>query len=120
MKQNRAQLIKTALILASPLLLFLILLIPYSLLNQHLIVDLFGCGCPKIDELGNTVYPDFNANDFTAIFWTVIAVCAAGISVFLSKRIPRKTLWLRILYVIGILMLSLLIANHLCQKMMWN
>lgn len=120
MKPIESELIKKIAILATPLLLFVILLIPYSWVNQQFIVEWFGCGCPKLDELGNTVYPDFNANDFTALFWLFISICATAISVLLSKRIRKDKMWLRILYVICMFAVSLLITHQFCQMMMWR
>ena len=40
--------IKKILILLIPLLLFFILLVPYSYVNSEIIVDWLGCGCPKL------------------------------------------------------------------------
>lgn len=110
--------LKTVAILAAPLLLFFLLLVPYSWVNKAFIVEWFGCGCPKVDEFGNILSPDFNANDFTALFWAFIALCTTGIAVFLSKRIPK--VWLRIVYVVCMLAVSLLIARQFCQMMMWK
>ena len=59
--------IKKAAVLVAPLLLFALLLVPYSLANQHFIVKWLGCGCPVTDELGNTVENNFNANDVISI-----------------------------------------------------
>ena len=112
--------IKMIAILLTPLLLFAILLVPYSLVNQHFIVDWLGCGCPVIDEAGNMVENNFNANDFTALFWLFISICVTAISVFLSKRIQKEKIWLRVLYVVGMLLLSLLITYQFYQMMMWN
>ena len=112
--------INTRSILLSPILLFAVLLVPYSFVNQHLIVDWLGCGCPVIDEAGNIVENNFHANDFTALFWLFISVCVTGISVLLSKRIPKETMWYRILYVAGMLLISLVITDQFCQMMMWN
>ncbi len=117
---EKDNLIKNMAILITPLLLFVVLLIPYSWANQNFIVEWFGCGCPKVDELGNIVHPDFNANDFTALFWTFISICATVISFFLSKRIPKEKKWIRIAYIAGILLISLLISAKFCQMMMWN
>ena len=111
---------KTIAILLTPLLLFAILFIPYSLANQHFIVDWLGCGCPVIDEAGNMVENNFNANDFTALFWLVISVCVVAISVFLSKRIQKEKMWFRVLYIVGMLLISLVITYQFCQMMMWN
>ena len=110
---------KTIAILLTPLLLFAILFIPYSLANQHFIVDWLGCGCPVIDEAGNMVENNFNANDFTALFWLVISVCVVAISVFLSKRIQKEKMWFRVLYIVGMLLISLVITYQFCQMMMW-
>lgn len=120
MKLIESELIKKITILATPLLLFVILLIPYSWANQRFIVEWFGCGCPKIDEFSNTIYPDFNANDFTALFWLFVSICATVISVFLAKRIPKDKMWLRILYVVCVFAVSLLITHQFCQMMMWS
>lgn len=112
--------VKKTAILLSPLLLFAILLIPYSFLNQHVIVDWLGCGCPTVDASGNMVEPRFNANDFTALFWFCISVCVTAVSAFLSKRIVSERKYIRILYVVGMLFLSLFIASRFCQMMMWS
>ena len=107
--------------LISPLLLFVILIGPYSWLNVNLLVDLFGCGCPKVDEFGEIIHPDFNANDFTELFWRFISLCVAIISVILSiKLISKNSLWLRVLYIILMFVLSLFITYILCQSMMWK
>ena len=111
---------KTIAILLTPLLLFAILLVPYSLANQHFIVDWLGCGCPVTDEAGNMVENHFNANDFTTLFWMFISICVAAISVLLSKRIPKEKMWLRVLYIVGMLLMSLVIAYQFRQMMMWN
>ena len=48
--------IKKILILLLPLLLFFILLVPYSYVNSEFIVDWLGCGCPKVDvETGEMI-----------------------------------------------------------------
>ena len=59
---------KTVLLLVVPFLLFAVLIVPYSYLNQAVLVDWLGCGCPQVDEAGEMVEPVFNANDFTALF----------------------------------------------------
>lgn len=114
------KMIKMTAILAAPLLLFFVFLIPYSWVNQQFIVEWFGCGCPVIDEFGNMVENNFNANDFTALFWLFITICTTAISAFLSKTILKEKIWLRVLYVIGMLLVSLWITHQFHQMMMWN
>lgn len=112
--------IKKIAVLLAPLLLFAVLLVPYSWANQQFIVEWFGCGCPVVDEAGNMVENKFNANDFTALFWSFISICATAISVLLSKRIPKEKIWLRVIYIAGMFLVSLLIAYQFCQIMMWK
>ena len=112
--------VKKIVILMTPILLFAILFVPYNLVNQHFIVDWLGCGCPVIDEAGNMVENNFNANDFTALFWLFVSACVTAISAFLSKSIPKEKVWLRVLYIVGMLVLSILITYQFCQMMMWK
>ena len=71
---NKSKIVKNAAVLISPLLSFAVLLVPYSWANQAFIVDWFGCGCPKVDELGNIIHPDFNAN-VLAVYYAVCNSC---------------------------------------------
>ena len=112
--------IRTLALLLIPVLLFFVLVIPYSILNQEVLVDVFGCGCPKIDENGEMIESYFNANDFTRIFWFSISIISTVGSVFLSKFIPREKIWLRAVYIAAILAISLFIAYAFCQGLMWN
>ena len=107
-------------VLLTPILLFAVLLVPYSLANQHFIVDWLGCCCDVIDEAGNIVENNFNANDFTALFWLFVSAGVTVISVLLSKRIPKEKMWLRVLYIVGMLAISLFITCQFCQMMMWD
>ena len=112
--------VKKIVILMTPILLFAILFVPYDLVNQHFIVDWLGCGCPVIDEAGNVVENNFNANDFTALFWLFVSACVTAISAFLAKRIPKEKVWLRVLYIAGMIVISLLITYQFCQMMRWS
>ena len=76
--------VKKIAVLLTPILLFAVLFVPYSLVNQHFIVDWLGCGCPVIDTAGNMVENNFNANDFTALFWLFVSACVTALSAFLS------------------------------------
>ena len=107
-------------VLVAPLLLFAVLLIPYSWFNQQFVVEWFGCGCPVLDAEGNMVENPFNANDFTLLFWCFVSALATGLSVIFSKNILNDKKWLRVLYVIGMLLVSLLISYSFYQMMMWN
>lgn len=103
-----------------PLLLFAILFYPYHILNQNFLVDWLGCGCPQVNELGQTVYPAFDTNDFTRLFWTAVALAATVLAAILSKTIPFPKRWHRAAYVLGIFATGILIALYFIKMMMWN
>ena len=117
---NAKTILKNIAILISPMLLFVVLPIPYSYANSAFFVKWFGCGCPKFDAAGNMISPDFNANHFTMIFWAVVSVCAAVLAFFLSKKVIKGKPWLRALYVVAGLAVSCLISFVLYKHMMWN
>ena len=106
-------------LLLCPLLLFAILIIPYSYLNSELLVDVFGCGCPKIDSAGNVIENSFNANTFTAYFWMAVAVLSTALSVFLAFRFIQNKI-LRWAYIGIVFAISIEIARLLAQLMMWH
>ena len=113
--------IKKILILLLPLLLFFILLVPYSYVNSEIIVDWLGCGCPKVDvETGEMIHDYFSANDFTAYFWLAVSLCATVVSAFLTKLLPKNKVWMKILYIVLMLVASLFISYQFIQVMMWN
>ena len=103
-----------------PLLSFAVLLIPYSYVNREYLVDWLGCGCPKTDEWGNPVPFDWNANDFTMLFWGAVALGVTVAAVLISRRVLRGKKWLCILYVGGMLTASLWIAYEFTQMMLWK
>ena len=111
--------VKKALVLIAPLSLFAILLVPYQWVNQRFLVDWLGCGCPQLDEWGNMVENNFNANDFTLIFWLFVSLCATVMAVFVSKKHCHR-IWLRVLYIVGIFLSAVVITYALYQTMMWN
>ena len=65
----------------------------YYFINVTFLVDILGCGCLKYREppdnvnmLGN----QFNANDFTQLFWLCIALVLVIISFVISQRIEDR------------------------------
>lgn len=108
-------------VLLSPLLPFVLLPIPYGWFNSNVLVDWLGCGCPRVDELGNIYEPVFNANDFTALFWLFVSMAVTLTAFVISvRKFPSWNRWLRALYVIAVIAVSLLISYNLYQSMMWS
>ena len=115
MKIHSKSLIK----LIAPILTFPILFLPYQLLNSAVIVKWLGCGCPKVDASGEMIHDYFSANDFTRVFWIVVAVGVTVFSWFVSKRVLGKNR-ARVLYVAGIFVASLFIATWVTGQLMWS
>ncbi len=111
---------KKILRLLSPLPIFPLLYYPYGILNSELIVDIFGCSCPIVDSDGNYTQRLFNANDFTACFWFVVAVGTILLAFFQSKMVITKRPWLRILYFTGIAAMSFLFMFRFNRLMLWD
>jgi hypothetical protein len=104
--------------LVFPVLLFPVWYIPYRWVNENFIVKWLGCGCPTVDEFGNTVSAAFNANDFTALFWGAIAILATVLAVVFSKKLLQGGL--RVLYIVGVFAVSAGLAYWFTQMMLWR
>ena len=61
----------------------------------------------------------FNANDFTRIFWFVIAVGVTVLAWVLSKKVLEKK-WVRVVYTTGIFVVSLFVMSWIVRSMMWS
>ena len=110
---------KTILLLAVPILMLFVLVVPYNYANQEFIVEWLGCGCPQLDESGNMIKNNFNANDFSRVFWAVIAVVATVISFFVSKKAINENKLIRIAYVAFVFVSAISISYMFVQSMLW-
>ena len=100
------------------LLIMPVLFVPYSILNNKIIVNWLGCGCPKIDEQGNAVSSTFNANHFTLIFWNIIVLIVIIISLFNMKNLTKW--YTKFIYVLLITVGSIFLAIKFYYAMQWN
>lgn len=89
-----------------PILLFPIWYIPYRWVNENYIVNWLGH--PK--DVAPTA---FTVNDLAGIFWIVIALLATILSVTFSKKLLSGGL--RVLYIIGVFVVSLGLAYLFTQ-----
>ena len=103
------KLLKKVACLAFPLVIFIVGYIPYSFINSQFIVNWFGCGCN----------PGFNANDFTRLFWFVASFVTSLLSFICSKKHLSK-MWIRIVYTLCVLSVTLALSILFSQSMMWK
>ena len=101
-----------------PLLLYPLLFFPYSLLNTRVLVGWLGCGCPQVDTNGQMIADYFSANDFTALFWSVITVIATVLSVILASKCTAK--WMRIVFPVAVFLIGAGLSLFFYRSMMWN
>lgn len=101
-----------------PILLPIAMFIPYMFLNQYVIVKWLGCSCPRFSEDGTAVYSSFNANDFTALFWAIIALISIIGSFFSLKHFPQKNIGG--FYILIVIFLSTLLAYQFTASMVWK
>lgn len=100
------------------IILFPLLFIPYMWLNGAVIVEIFGCGCPQIAPDGTEVIRNFNANDFTFLFWCAVGAIVLIISLFQMKKL-RYT-WQRFLLIASMILGSAFFINIFSVFMRWK
>ena len=101
--------LKKLVFLAIPIVVYIVLYVPYSAINSKFIVDWLGCGCN----------PGFNANDFTRLFWFVASFVTSLLSFICSKKHLNK-IWMRGIYALCVFALTLALSIPFCQSMMWK
>lgn len=86
----------------------IVLYFPYLFLFDILFINWFGCSCPKFDTNGDMLANQFNVNDFSRIFWSVVSIIVTVVSIIKSFKIVdnRK----RIVYILISILISILLA----------
>lgn len=102
--------LQKAALLVTPFLLFQIFRVPYAWLHENCFVKWLGCPYFLSDAFDNFFTSAFNAVHLAALFWLFVAVCTTAISVVLSRKVVKDKKWLRVLYIVGMLLTSLLVA----------
>lgn len=101
--------LKKVISLAIPIIVYIALYVPYSVINSKLIVELLGCGCN----------PGFNANGFTRLFWFFASIVMSLLSFVFSKKHLSK-IWIRVIYALCVLAITLVLSVSFSQSMMWK
>lgn len=84
------------------------LVIPlYNQLDQHYLVEKFGCGCQ----------PSPNANDIRAMVSSVLTILLIGFSLYIAKVF--KGWYARILYCLGGAFINITLATWVIEYMVW-
>ena len=110
--RSRNKRLQKAALLVTPFLLFQIFRVPYAWLHENCVVKWLGCPYFLSDVFDNFFTSAFNAVHLAALFWLFVAVCTTAISVVLSGKVVKDKKWLRVLYIVGMLLTSLLVARR--------
>ena len=104
-------------ILLLPYLLMIFITPFYNILDQHIFVEIFGCGCvPSVQT--NMFNIDFNANDLRFLVYNVIVILSFILGVFLSKKLNSKKS--KAIYIITILLFNSFLAYKICELYTWQ
>ena len=112
--------LQKAAILVSPFLLFQILRVPYAWLHENCFVKWLGSPYFLTDAFDNFFSSAFHAVHLAALFWLFIAIFTTAISVILSGKVLKDKKWLRVLYIVGMLLVSLFVAHRYFCITLWN
>lgn len=104
-------------ILSLPYLLMIFITPFYNLLDQKVLVKIFGCGCVPYTQT-NMLNIDFNANDLRYVVYNIITVLLFILGILLSRKLDNKKL--KVIYIVTILISNLLLAYKICQLYMWG
>ena len=99
-------------ILSLPYLLIIFITPFYIFLDQHILVEILGCGCVPMYQTNMLNIP-FNANDLRIVVYSILTIICLIIGVLLSKKIDNKVH--KIIYVLLILIFNVLFSIFVHQ-----
>ena len=93
------------------------LLIPaYIVLDNLILVDIFGCGCVPSTQTNMLNIP-FNANDLRLTVFTILTIGLSVWSIFIAKSFKRKKA--KYLYIITVTLLNVILTMWVVKAFMW-
>lgn len=107
---------KKKMVAVMPLILMLIIIPIYKILDNLILVDIFGCGCVPSTQ-SNMFNIPFNANDLRLTVFAVVTVVLSIWSIFISKTFQRKIS--KLLYCLTVILLNVMLTLWTVKKFMW-
>ena len=93
------------------------LLIPvYIVLDNLILVDIFGCGCVPSTQT-NMLNISFNSNDLRLTVFTILTIGLSVWSIFIAKSFKRKKA--KYLYIITAALLNVILTMWVVKAFMW-
>lgn len=104
-------------ILVIPYLVMFVLTPFYNILDSIVLVKVFGCGCvPEVQS--NMFNIAFNANDLRMTVYGILTVLMVLLGVCFSKVFKNK--WIKVIYVLTVLMFNLILGFWICRAFTWG
>jgi len=88
----------------------------YSILDNLIFVEVFGCGCVPSTQTNILGIP-FNANDLRFTVYGILAIGLSVWSIVIAKTFKKKSI--RILYCFAVLAVNTLLALWVTKNFMW-
>ena len=107
---------KKNLVMILPFLLLPLFLPIYIILDNLILVDVFGCGCVPSTQ-SNMFNISFNANDLRLTIFSALSIGLFVWSVYISKIFNKKIA--KFLYCSGVLIVNMLLTLWVVKTFMW-
>lgn len=100
-----------------PFVIMPVFILPYQILDNLVLVDIFGCGCVPGAQT-NMLNIAFNANDLRRMVFVALTLLLSVWSVRISKDFKTKAA--RILYTFAVLAVNTALTMWVVQAFMWS
>ena len=108
---------KKKLMIMLPIIIMPIFIPIYIILDNLILVDIFGCGCVPSTQT-NMLNISFNANDLRIAVFSVLTVGLFIWSVIIAKTFKCKIA--KIIYCLTVIMLDLILTLWIVNAFMWR
>lgn len=107
---------KKKIVAVMPFIIIPIIIPIYSILDNLILVDMFGCGCVPSTQANMFNIP-FNANDLRLTVFAVVTVVLSIWSFFISKTFKSKMS--KLLYCLAVILLNVMLTLWTVKTFMW-
>ena len=88
----------------------------YCILDNFLLVEIFGCGCvPSVQT--NMLNIPFNANDLRQTVFSILTIGLSVWSIIIAKRINKT--YLKVLYAVAVVLLNVILSLWVIKAFIW-
>ena len=88
----------------------------YFILDNVILVDIFGCGCVP-SAMTNMLNIPFNANDLKLVVFTVLTIVLSIWSIYIAQRMSAKIA--RFKYCLAVLVYNVILAFAYLTTFIW-